>query len=59
MDVDDEADLRALAQEDLRDTETGQWFERSGLLQRLMQFQLQPPARQSTRGNTMKLAANL
>src|ERR1700730_16563071 len=30
MDVDDEADLRALAQEDLRGTETGDWLQRSG-----------------------------
>src|ERR1700724_1860511 len=37
MDVDDEADLRALAQEDLRSTETGQWLQRSGLLGRVLQ----------------------
>jgi 2-phospho-L-lactate/phosphoenolpyruvate guanylyltransferase len=37
MDVDDAADLRALASEDLRGTETGAWLECSGLLQRLMQ----------------------
>jgi 2-phospho-L-lactate guanylyltransferase len=36
MDVDDEADLRALARRDLRGTETGAWLERSGLMQRLM-----------------------
>jgi 2-phospho-L-lactate guanylyltransferase len=36
MDVDDEADLRALANEDLRGTETGEWLWRSGLLPRLM-----------------------
>src|SRR5882724_524092 len=35
MDVDDEADLRALAREDLRGTETGAWLQRSGLLERL------------------------
>jgi 2-phospho-L-lactate/phosphoenolpyruvate guanylyltransferase len=35
MDVDDEADLRALAREDLRGTETGAWLDRSGWLQRL------------------------
>jgi 2-phospho-L-lactate/phosphoenolpyruvate guanylyltransferase len=35
MDVDDEADLRALARENLRGTETGAWFERSGLMKRL------------------------
>jgi 2-phospho-L-lactate guanylyltransferase len=54
MDVDDEADLRALAQEDLRGTETGEWLDRSGLLQRLMQL----PAKASTRENAIKLAAN-
>lgn len=37
MDVDDEADLRALASEDLRGTETGTWLECSGLLPRLME----------------------
>ena len=35
MDVDDEADLRALAQQDLRGTETGAWLEHSGWLRRL------------------------
>src|SRR6266478_958684 len=35
MDVDDEADLRALAREDLCGTETSAWLERSGLLARL------------------------
>ena len=35
MDVDDEADLRALARRDLRGTETGGWLGRSGLIQRL------------------------
>ena len=35
MDVDDEADLRALAREDLRETQTGAWLERNGWLQRL------------------------
>jgi len=37
MDVDDEADLRALARQDLRGTETGAWLQRSGLLARLLQ----------------------
>lgn len=48
MDVDDEADLRALAQRDLRGTETGTWLQRSGLLARL-------------KSNTqeLKLAANI
>jgi 2-phospho-L-lactate/phosphoenolpyruvate guanylyltransferase len=46
MDVDDEADLRALASEDLGCTETGAWFHRSGLLTRLQQ-----------RGTADKLAA--
>src|SRR6266403_1743927 len=50
MDVDDEADLRALAQEDLRGTETGEWLDRSGLLRRLMQL----PAKGSTRENAIK-----
>lgn len=54
MDVDDEADLRALAQQDLRGTETGEWLESSGLLRRLMQL----PAKGSTRENAIKLAAN-
>jgi 2-phospho-L-lactate/phosphoenolpyruvate guanylyltransferase len=36
MDIDDEADLRALIREDLRATETGAWLERSGLKKRLM-----------------------
>jgi len=35
MDVDDEADLRALVRRDLRGTETGAWLERSGLMARL------------------------
>ena len=35
MDVDDEADLRALVRWDLRGTETGAWLERSGLMSRL------------------------
>jgi 2-phospho-L-lactate guanylyltransferase len=34
MDVDDEADLRALAGEDLGDTETGAWLQRTGWMQR-------------------------
>src|SRR6267154_4658032 len=54
MDVDDEADLRALAQEDLRGTETGEWLDTSGLLRRLMQL----PAKGSTRENAITLAAN-
>jgi 2-phospho-L-lactate guanylyltransferase len=35
MDVDDEADLRALARGDLLGTETGAWLQRCGLMQRL------------------------
>jgi 2-phospho-L-lactate guanylyltransferase len=35
MDVDDEADLRALAERDLRGTETGAWLQSSGWLERL------------------------
>jgi 2-phospho-L-lactate/phosphoenolpyruvate guanylyltransferase len=35
MDVDDEADLRALVRWDLRGTETGAWLERNGLMARL------------------------
>src|ERR1700719_469502 len=35
MDVDDEADLRALAQLDLNGTETGAWLRQSGILPRL------------------------
>jgi len=54
MDVDDESDLRALAQEDLRGTETGEWLQRSGLLGRVMQ----PPLEASARDKAMKLAAN-
>src|SRR5882762_6150317 len=52
MDVDDEADLRALAQQDLRGTETGEWLDTSGLLRRLMQL----PAKGSTRENAIKAA---
>ena len=37
MDVDDETDLRALAQQDLSGTETGAWLQRSGLMARLLQ----------------------
>jgi 2-phospho-L-lactate guanylyltransferase len=37
MDVDDEADLQALAQQDLRGTETGAWLQCSGWLDRLKQ----------------------
>jgi len=47
MDVDDEADLRALVRWDLRGTETGAWLERSGLMARLRD------------DNTLKLAANI
>jgi 2-phospho-L-lactate guanylyltransferase len=35
MDVDDEADLRALAERDLHGTETGAWLQSSGWLERL------------------------
>ncbi|HWW18952.1 MAG TPA: 2-phospho-L-lactate guanylyltransferase [Candidatus Saccharimonadales bacterium] len=35
MDVDDEADLRTIAGEDLSRTETGAWLQRSGWLERL------------------------
>jgi 2-phospho-L-lactate/phosphoenolpyruvate guanylyltransferase len=35
MDVDDEGDLRALAQQDLSGTETGLWLRESGVSQRL------------------------
>lgn len=48
MDVDDEADLRALAQRDLRGTETGTWLQRSGLLARL-----------KSKTQELKLAANI
>jgi len=51
MDVDDESDLRALVQEDLRDTETGVWLRRSGLLERLLA--------QDIAGKPMRLAANI
>jgi 2-phospho-L-lactate guanylyltransferase len=54
MDVDDEADMRALAQQDLRGTETGEWLAHSGVLHRLTEAHLQP----STREKVMKLAAN-
>ena len=37
MDVDDETDLRALAQQDLSGTETGAWLQSSGLMARLRQ----------------------
>jgi 2-phospho-L-lactate/phosphoenolpyruvate guanylyltransferase len=37
MDVDDEADLRALVLHDLNGTETGTWLRRSGVLARLQQ----------------------
>src|SRR6267143_91227 len=49
-DVDDEADLRALAREHLRGTETGVWLERSGLMKQLMA--------QVRSENALKLAAN-
>jgi 2-phospho-L-lactate guanylyltransferase len=58
MDVDDEADLRALAREDLRDTKTREWLQRSGVLQRLMQAPLQPPVQRLSSDDAMKLAAN-
>ena len=51
MDVDDEADLRALVREDLRGTETGAWLERSGLMARLMAPVISD--------NALKLAANI
>jgi 2-phospho-L-lactate guanylyltransferase len=51
MDVDDEADLRALVREDLRGTETGAWLERSGLMKRLMAPVISD--------NALKLAANI
>jgi 2-phospho-L-lactate/phosphoenolpyruvate guanylyltransferase len=35
MDVDDEADLRALLQHDLSGTETGAWLRKSGMLEKL------------------------
>jgi 2-phospho-L-lactate guanylyltransferase len=35
MDVDDESDLRALAQWDLSGTETGAWLRQSGVMERL------------------------
>jgi 2-phospho-L-lactate guanylyltransferase len=47
MDVDDEADLRALVRWDLRGTETGAWLERSGLMARLQD------------DKPLKLAANI
>ena len=47
MDVDDEADLRALARRDLRGTETDAWLQRSGLLQRLRET------------DTLKMAASI
>jgi hypothetical protein len=40
MDVDDEADLRLLAREDLSGTKTGAWLHRSGLLARLLQAKI-------------------
>jgi 2-phospho-L-lactate guanylyltransferase len=50
MDVDDESDLRALVRQDLRETETGAWLQRSGWLERLTE----PVAC----NNALKLAAN-
>jgi 2-phospho-L-lactate/phosphoenolpyruvate guanylyltransferase len=47
MDVDDEADLRALVRQDLDGTETGAWLERSGLMTRLRDHK------------PLKLAANI
>jgi 2-phospho-L-lactate/phosphoenolpyruvate guanylyltransferase len=58
MDVDDETDLRALAQEDLRGTATGDWLQRSGLWQRLTQAPLQPAVRPLASNDALKLAAN-
>src|SRR6267378_2728503 len=57
MDVDDETDLRALAQEDLGGTATGEWLGRSGLLQRT-RIPLKPDLKLLTDQNAMKLAAN-
>jgi hypothetical protein len=37
MDVDDEADLRALLKNDLTGTETGRWLRESGVEARLRQ----------------------
>jgi 2-phospho-L-lactate guanylyltransferase len=51
MDVDDEADLRALMQQDLRDTETGAWLQRSGLQHRLI--------KPSATGKPLEQAANI
>ena len=51
MDVDDEADLRALSCQDLRGTETGVWLERSGLMKQLMAPVISD--------NALKLAANI
>src|SRR5467141_4706964 len=50
MDVDDESDLRSLAREHLRGTETGAWLERSGVIKRLMAPGISDDA--------LKLAAN-
>jgi len=51
MDVDDESDLRSLAREHLRGTETGAWLERSGVIKRLMAPAISDDA--------LKLAANI
>jgi 2-phospho-L-lactate guanylyltransferase len=37
MDVDDQADLRALLQQDLSGTQTGAWLGQNGILTRLQQ----------------------
>jgi 2-phospho-L-lactate guanylyltransferase len=51
MDVDDESDLRVLVRHDLRDTQTGAWLRRSGLLKRLLA--------QDVGDKSMTLAANI
>ena len=58
MDVDDEADLRALAREDLRDAKTGEWLQRSGILQRLTHAPVQLSTQRLSSDDAMKLAAN-
>jgi 2-phospho-L-lactate guanylyltransferase len=45
MDVDDEADLRALLQHDLSQTATGKWLEESGVALRLRSRAVSPQAR--------------
>ena len=54
MDVDDEADLRALLQHDLRGTETGEWLDRSGVRHRLTKPDLRP----SAHARAVKVASN-